>query len=267
METGLRGKTVLITGGSSGVGRAIAMALACEGVDIAIASNQPDDNVATVEEIRTLGVRAVGISADISVEAQVVEMVAQAVTNFGHLDLFVNNAAGTWHQPVTRITSEAWFKTINTNLTACVWACREVCKHMIARRSGSILIVGSTAQYTQAYREAAYHISKSGLRIFKNTLALEMALHGIRVNMLVPGHFPTRLTVGMPEAKVEIMKGQIPLRRLGKTDELGPAAVLLLSDALSPYTTGAELTVDGGLHLRPLPLWSDEELLQMNQPE
>ena len=110
METGIRGKTALITGGSSGIGRAIAMALACEGVDIAIASNQPDDNGATVEEIRTLGVRAVGITADVSVEAQVVEMVAQAITSFGHLDLFVNNAAGTWHQPITRITSESWFK-------------------------------------------------------------------------------------------------------------------------------------------------------------
>ncbi len=267
METGLRGKTALITGGGSGIGRAIALALACEGVDIAIASNQPDNDTETLDEIRALGVRALGLSADVSVETQVVEMVKQTIDRFGHLDLYVNNAAGAWHQPITRLTTDVWLQTLNTNLSACVWACREVCKHMIARRMGSILIVGSTAQYTQAYREAAYHISKSGLRIFKNTLALEMAPYGIRVNLLVPGHFSTRLTAGMADEKVAIMKSQIPLRRIGKTDELGPAAVLLLSDTLSPYTTGAELTVDGGLHLRPLPLWTDEELLHMNLPE
>ena len=120
---------------------------------------------------------------------------------------------------------------------------------------------------TQAYREAAYHISKTGLQVFKNTLALELAPFGIRVNLLVPGHFPTGLTAGVSEQTERIMRGQIPLRRLGRTSELGPAAVLLLSDQLSPYTTGAEIAVDGGLHLRPLPLWSDDELKAMNLPE
>jgi NAD(P)-dependent dehydrogenase (short-subunit alcohol dehydrogenase family) len=247
MDTGLKGKTALITGGGSGIGRAIALALAHEGVHTAIASFQAEDEA--VREIEALGVRAHHIMTDVSVEDQVVLMVEQATAFFGQLDLYVNNVATTRHQPITKITN-----------------CREVCKHMIGRRQGSILIVGSTAQYTQAYREAAYHISKTGLRVFKNTLALEMAPYGIRVNLLVPGHFPTKLTAGASEAVVQTMKGEIPLRRLGRTEELGPAAVLLLSDKLSPYTTGAELTVDGGLHLRPLPLWTDEEIEQMNQP-
>jgi NAD(P)-dependent dehydrogenase (short-subunit alcohol dehydrogenase family) len=264
METGLRGKTALITGGGSGIGRAIAIALAREGVDIAIASFQAEDEV--LREIEALGARARHILTDVSEEAQVVSMVEQAIATFGHIDLYVNNVATTRHEPITKITSDAWLTTMNTNLSACVWACREVCKHMIGRRQGSILIVGSTAQYTQAYREAAYHISKSGLRVFKNTLALEMAPYGIRVNLLVPGHYPTNLTASASEAVVQTMKGEIPLRRLGRMEELGPAAVLLLSDKLSPYTTGAELTVDGGLHLRPLPLWTDDEIEQMNLP-
>jgi glucose 1-dehydrogenase len=198
------------------------------------------------------------------VEDQVNAMVAQAIEVFGHIDLYVNNAAGTWHQPITQITTEAWLNTLNTNLSACLWACREVCRHMVARRQGSILIVGSTAQYNQAYREAAYHITKTGLRVLKDTLALEMAPYGIRVNLLVPGHYPTRLTASLAEDKAATLRHEIPLRRFGNPDEVGPAAVLLLSDALSSYTTGAELAIDGGLRLRPLPLYTDEEITQLN---
>lgn len=267
VDSGLHGKTALITGGGSGIGKAIALALAREGVNVAVASNQPERDAAAIRDIEALGVRAASISADVRDEMQVIDMVRGAVEALGGLDLFVNNAAIAQHEPVTRITTEAWLNTLHTNLSACVWACREVCKHMIGRGGGSILIVGSTAQYTQAYREAAYHISKTGLRVFKNTLALEMAPYRIRVNLLVPGHFNTPLTAGMPEDRAAIMRGQIPLRRFGDPDELGAAAVLLLSDKLSPYTTGAELTIDGGLHLRPLPLWSDEEIAQMNSPE
>lgn len=265
VDTGLRGKTALITGGSSGIGKAIALALAQEGVDLVIASNQVADSA--IREIEAAGVHTIHIWTDVSLEEQVVDMVRQAIAAFGRLDLFVNNAAIARHEPVTRITADAWMTTINTNLAACVWASREVCKHMIARGQGSVLIVGSTAQYTQAYGEATYHISKTGLRVFKNTLALEMASHGIRVNLLVPGHYTTNLTAGMAEDKARIMQGQIPLRRFGRTEELGAAAVLLLSDRLSPYTTGAELTVDGGLHLRPLPLFNDDEIRAMNLPD
>jgi len=262
MDSGLRGKTALITGGGSGIGRAIALALAAEGVNVAIASRHPAEEVRY--EIAAFGVQALRIQADVSDEAQVIGMVEQTIAHFGHLDLYVNNAAMARHQPVTKITTDAWLATLNTNLSACIWACREASQHMIARGQGSILIVGSTAQYTQAYKEAAYHITKTGLRVFKNTLALEMAPFGIRVNLLVPGHYVTPLTEGISAEAEAIMKSQIPLRRFGETEELGATAVLLLSDKLSPYTTGAEFTVDGGLHLRPLPLVDDDELHAMN---
>lgn len=263
MDSGLKGKTALITGGSSGIGRAIALALAAEGAQVAIADLHRDD--ASLREIEARG--GLYIQADVSEESQVVAMVSSALAGFGHLDLFVNNAAITRHQPVTQITTDAWLKTLHTNLTACMWACREIGRHMIARKQGSILIVGSTAQYTQAYKEAAYHISKTGLRVYKNTLALEMAPFGVRVNLLVPGHYVTGLTSQIPAATEALLKQQIPLRRFGSAEELGASAVLLLSDKLSPYTTGAELTVDGGLHLRPLPMYTDQQLIEMNQPE
>ncbi len=262
MDSGLSGKNALISGGGTGIGRAIATALANEGVNIAIGSNQAEDDV--LSEIEARGVRALHVPADVSVEGDVTNMVDAAIMQLGSIDLYVNNAAITMHQPITRISSAAWLKTINTNLSACVWACREICRHMILRGGGSILIIGSTAQFSQAYGEAAYHISKTGLRIFKNTLAIEMAPHGIRVNLLVPGHFVTPLTEGISSKQAEIVLGQIPLRRFGRTRELAATALLLLSDRLSPYTTGAEFVVDGGLHLRPLPMVSDEELLSMN---
>lgn len=262
MDSGLAGKNALITGGGSGIGRAIALALAREGVNIAIGSNRPEE--AALQEILEHGVRSLHILTDVSSESQVTRMVDAAIQDMGGLDLFVNNAAIARHQPITRLTTEAWRATIDTNLSACLWACRRVCRHMIERGGGSILIVGSTAQYNQAYGEASYHISKTGLRVFKNTLALEMAPHGIRVNLLAPGHFETPLTAGINAEQAAILQRSIPLRRFGSTNELAATAVLLLSDRLSPYTTGADFVVDGGLHLRPLPLLTDGQLLSLN---
>ncbi len=264
METGLRGKTALVTGGSSGIGKGIALALAEEGVDLAIASRAPDP--AALEEIRGRGVRCLRIEADVSREADAVRMVRQAVEGLGRLDLYVNNAAWAWHQPFTRIDTESWRRTIDTNLSACLWGCREACRHMIPRRQGSILVVGSTSRLMVSYRETAYRISKTGLRVLVENLAVEMAPYGIRVNSVTPGHFRTRLTAGVPAEVEEKMLRMIPAHRFGQPLDIGRAAVFLLSDLLSPYTYGADLVVDGGLALRPLPLIDEDEAFALNLP-
>jgi NAD(P)-dependent dehydrogenase (short-subunit alcohol dehydrogenase family) len=264
VDAGLRGKAALITGGSSGIGLGIARALAQEGVNLAVASRHPDTKA--LDELRQLGVRVVEITADVSQEVDVSRMVKTAIASLGRVDLYVNNAAWAWHQPITRIDSQSWMNTINTNLSACVWACREVARHMIELRNGGILIVGSTAMLTPLYRETAYRISKTGLKVMMEILALELAPYGIRVNMIVPGHFVTRLTADFIGKPLENLKQQIPLRRTGEPAEIGPAAVLLLSDKLSSYTTGTFLVVDGGLHLRPLPIFRDDEIATMNVP-
>src|SRR5215213_5760338 len=98
----------------------------------------------------------------------------QAIAALGHLDCYVNNAAWAWHQPITQIDTETWHRTLDTNLSSCMWACRDVCKHMIAQGSGSIVIISSTSRFTPSYREAAYRISKEGLHIFMQNLAVEM---------------------------------------------------------------------------------------------
>ncbi len=262
MDAGLRGRTALVTGGSSGIGRGIALALADEGVDVAVASRAPDP--AALDEIRSRGVRCLRIQADVSREDETVRMVREAIDGLGRIDLYVNNAAWAWHQPFTRIDSRSWYATIDTNLSACVWACREVCRHMIGRRRGSILIVGSTSRFTISYRETAYRVSKTGLRVLVENLSGEMAPYGIRVNMVTPGHFRTRLTGSVPRSIEEKMLALIPSHRFGQPENIGRAAVFLLSDALSPYTYGADLVVDGGLSLRPLPLLSEEEAYTLN---
>jgi len=262
MDAQLRGKTALVTGGTSGIGFHIALALAGEGVAVAIAARRPDAQA--VAAIQARGVRVLPIQADVSHEAGVVAMVQQAIQEFGHLDLYVNNAAVAQHQPLTKISSAAWQTTLNTNLAGCLWACREVAKHMVPRKQGSILIVGSTAMYTPGPTETVYRITKMGLKALSQSLAVELAPYRIRVNLLVPGHYRTRLTSGIPPAIEELLTRQIPLRRFGQLQECGHAAVMLLSDALSGYTTGAELVVDGGLHLRPLMFISDQELQGLN---
>jgi NAD(P)-dependent dehydrogenase (short-subunit alcohol dehydrogenase family) len=255
MDAQLFGKSALITGGTSGIGLAIAHALAKEGVDVAIASRKLDPQVE--ESLRQGGNRVLGISADVSQEGEVVRMVAATLETFGRLDIFVNNAAIAQHQPLTKIDTETYRKVLDTNLSACLWGCREVARHFVARGGGSILIVGSTSM--------VYRITKFGLKSLAQSQAVELAPYGIRVNLLVPGHYRTRLTQGIPAAIETQLMGQIPLRRFGDTSDCGNAAVFLLSDALSAYTTGAELVVDGGLALRPLFFGTEEDLQQLNR--
>ena len=262
LETGLAGKKALITGGSVGIGLAIAKALAREGVQLAIASRHPDP--VGIDELKKLTETVVVLQADVSQESDVVRMVQGSVRALDGLDIYVNNAARNQFEPVSRITSKGFYSTINTNLTACVWACREVSKHLIAQRSGSILIIGSTVRAAPSYRAAAYRISKMGLKMYMETLAIELAPYKIRVNMITPGHNPTRLTAFMSSETQESVRSQIALRRSGDPNETGPAAVLLLSDQISSYTTGADLVIDGGLTLRPLVRMSDEELFRLN---
>jgi 3-oxoacyl-[acyl-carrier protein] reductase len=153
-----------MTGGWSGIDRGIARAPAEEEVGLAIASRNPDP--ATIEDMRSLGIRCMAIRANVSRKADVVRMVAEAINDLGgRVDLFVSNAAWVWHRPLTKIDGRSWHATIDTNLSACLSACREACRHMVERRAGSIVIVGSTSRFTISCRETAYWISKMGFAL------------------------------------------------------------------------------------------------------
>jgi NAD(P)-dependent dehydrogenase (short-subunit alcohol dehydrogenase family) len=262
LDTGLSGKRALVTGGGSGIGRAIALALAGEGASVAIADLGSHPTV--LAEIAAKGVRAHGIVADVSREGDVVRMVAEAATALGGLDLYVNNAAGTWHEAVTQITRAAFDKTMATNVAASVFACREVARIFVRQRSGSILAVASTALVSAQPRETAYRASKAALKAHIEVAAVELAPFGVRVNVLTPGGTNTPFVAEASPAQRAAAVRQIPLRREARPEELASAAVFLLSDRLAGYITGSDLIVDGGLRLRPIFGGSDEELAALN---
>ena len=262
LETGLAGKRALITGGCSGIGRAIALALADEGVDVAIADLRLRAEV--VAEIASKGVRAHAILADVSRENEVVRMVQEATSVLGGLDLYVNNAAGTWHESLTRVTGFGIERTMATNFAASVFASREVARVFVAQKRGAILAVGSTATVSAQPRETAYRASKAALKAHIEVAAIELAPFGIRVNLLTPGGTDTPFVANAPEAQRAAAIREIPLRREARPEEMAPAALFLLSDRLAGYITGAELIVDGGLRHRPIFGGSDDDLAALN---
>lgn len=267
MDLGLSGRNALVTGGGRGIGRAIALALASEGANVAIVGRRPEPE--TLAELSRLGVRAWSLSADLGRERDVISMVDEAVERMGSVDLFVGAAGAHWHEPVTKLTEANIMKTLRLNLISNMIGCRELARPMIARGSGSILLVASTIQYMAAYRESSYRVSKVGLRVYAETLALELAPFGIRVNVLSPGVFPTKLSARLQErlrdpAFRERLLGSIPMRRLGDPSECGEIAAFLLSDRVASYITGGDFVVDGGFRLRPMALIDDDEILLMN---
>jgi NAD(P)-dependent dehydrogenase (short-subunit alcohol dehydrogenase family) len=237
MDTGLGRKRAAVCGGASGIGAAIASSLREEGARVIVLDrNEPAD-----------------IRADLGVEEEAIEAVYRAAEILGKLDLLVHTPAVTLHQPVTEVTRTALESMLSSNFAACVWTCREAGRRMREAGTGSILVVGSTAVYTPARGESVYRATKAAVKAFVEVLALELAPHGIRANILTPGAFATPLTAGMREEQRNALLREVPLARGGQPRELCATALLLLSDRLSPYTTGAEFVVDGGLRLRPMP--------------
>jgi NAD(P)-dependent dehydrogenase (short-subunit alcohol dehydrogenase family) len=241
IETGLRDKRALVAGGASGIGRAIVLALEEEGAAVAVVDRDPPE------------VGAARLQVALGEPEASERAVARAAEALGGLDLLVYTAAVARHEPVARLTAAAWQETIASNLAGCVWTCREAGRLLAADGGGAILVVGSTSVYTPAAGESLYRASKAALKAFVEVLALELAPSSVRVNLLTPGAVDTPLTAGMTAAQREALLAEIPLGRQAVTAELAPTALLLLSDALSPYTTGAEFVVDGGIRLRPMP--------------
>ena len=192
MDSGLKGMRALITGGPTGIGFGIAEGLAREGTNLVLASRRPGDEA--VRRQRRSGVDCEWVQPHASSEDGVIRMVHQAWQVFDGLDLYVNNAAGTWHEAITKLTSDSWEKTQTTNVSACAYACREVGRRFIGQGRGSLLIIGSTAAHVPLYRGSAYRVSKAGRTTLMEVLAIELIPFGIRVNLLTPGVFLTELT-------------------------------------------------------------------------
>lgn len=251
LDTGLEGRSAFVTGGASGIGQSITVGLASEGVRVRVADIRPAQE--TLQMVAREGGSASAVLVDVRSEESLVSAIAAAAADLGGIDMFVNVAATYAAQAITAVEDEVWSNLLRTNVTACALACKAIAKHMIDRGNGSILIVGSTVVCAPSYAGAAYRASKSALRSYSETLAIELAPFGVRVNMLTPGPFPTGLVRDLPAEQRGAAAREVPLgQREGLLPEVRATALFLLSDQLASYITGTEVFVDGGLHLRPL---------------
>ncbi|MGN9813426.1 SDR family oxidoreductase [Micromonospora sp. BQ11] len=244
----LDGKRAVITGGDSGIGRAVAIAFAREGADVLISylPEEEDDARETVQLVEKAGRKAVTIPGDIRDEAHCQEIISQAVSGLGGLDILVNNAAYQMSQPggITDITTEQFDQVLKTNLYAMFWLSKAAVPHM---QPGSTIINTASIQAYQPSPDLLdYATTKAGIIAFTKGLAQGLAEQGIRVNAVAPGPIWTPLIPAtMPEEKVESFGEDVPLGRAGQPAELAPAYVFFASQE-SSYVTGEVLGVTGG---------------------
>ncbi len=248
----LKGKTALVTGGGQGIGRAIALALAREGAQVAVLDVAADRAAAVAREIEALGVKGLALAADLRRRAEVEGAVAEALAQWGQLDVLVNNAGWDRMQPFLESDEETWDRIIGINFKGALYVLKAALPAMVARGSGRVISIASDAGRVGSSNEAVYAGTKGALIAFSKTLAREMARHGITVNVVCPGITETALLQGIREespknAKViEAIGRSIPLGRIGAPEDIAGAVVFLASPEAG-YITGQTLSVSGGL--------------------
>jgi 3-oxoacyl-[acyl-carrier protein] reductase len=245
MPARLLGKTALITGGNTGIGRAVALAYADEGADVAIAwlAREPEAR-SLVDAIERKGRRALAVRTDVTVERDVRALVADVRQAFGRIDVLVNNAGIQKPQALTEMSVEDWDRMMAVHLRGAFLCCREVAPVMIAQRSGRIIVLTSQLAYLGRPRYTAYSAAKGGLLTFTRALAQELAPHGILVNSVSPGLIDTGFDP-LPEEVKRAHAASLPLKRLGVPEDLTGAFVFLASDD-SRYFCGQTLHPNGG---------------------
>jgi glucose 1-dehydrogenase len=267
---GLRGKNVLITGGTSGIGQAIAVRFAEYGANVAINYLRTPEEAHDTEEqvhactarVRAMGVRDVLVGGDVSDEDAVVRMVGEAIRGLGGIDVLVNNAGIQISRPSDELSSADFDRVLAVNLRGAFLCAREAIRHLLAEeKGGSIVNISSVHQLIPKPGYLGYSTSKGGMMNLTRTLALEYAGRGIRVNGVGPGATVTpinRAWIDDPVKRAQVEE-HIPMRRAGDADEMAGVTCFLASD-MAAYMTGQTLFVDGGLTLFPsfLTPWSSE---------
>jgi 3-oxoacyl-[acyl-carrier protein] reductase len=243
----LKGRTALVTGGSRGIGRAVALALAEEGADVAInyvSSEAAARDVA--DHIAKMGRRAILAQADVSDYPDTFRMAQDVLRDFGHLDILVNNAGINSDKTFTKMDHASWRKVLGTNLDG-VFNCTKVfVDQMLAQGYGRVVNMTSVIGQIGNFGQANYAASKAGVAAFTKSLAKELAGKGLTVNAVAPGFIETEMVAGIPDKVKERLLAQIPLKRFGTADEVARAVVYIVSSD-GDYITGAELSINGGL--------------------
>jgi glucose 1-dehydrogenase len=245
----LNGKVALVTGSSSGIGKAIAIRLACEGCDVCVNYHgNPQGGEDTKARIEQLGRKAISVQADVANAAAVRTLVQRCVAELGGLDIMVNNAGIEIRSPILEVTEEQWDLVINVTLKGVFLGLQEAARHMVQRGWGRIITISSIHEEVTMPGNAPYCAAKGGVRMLTRTAAVELAPHGITVNNVAPGAIATpinRTTLVDPEA-VAALKAEIPLGRLGDPEEVAGVVAFLASDDAA-YVTGSTYTIDGGM--------------------
>ncbi|MCM3632074.1 MULTISPECIES: 3-oxoacyl-[acyl-carrier-protein] reductase [Paenibacillus] len=249
MFAGLEGKKALVTGASRGIGRAIAIALAEAGADVAINYSGSEQAAAeTAEAVRELGRKAIIIKANVGLAAEFEDMVKQVVEQLGAIDILVNNAGITRDNLIMRMKEEEFDQVIETNLKGVFNGIKAVTRPMMKQRSGKIINISSVVGVLGNPGQANYVAAKAGVIGLTKASARELAARNITVNCVAPGFIQTDMTDKLPDDMKQSLAGQIPLAKLGEAADIANAVRFLASDAAS-YMTGQTIHVDGGMYM------------------
>ena len=245
----LEGKVALVTGGNGGLGLGMALGLAEAGAGIAVAARNAEKTATALGQIEATGVKALGLTADVSRESDIAEMVSQTIDAFGRLDILVNNAGMVVRKEPQDLTTEEWDQVLDVNLRGAFLAAKSAYPHMKRQGGGKIINIGSMFSiFGGGGSGAPYSSSKGGLVQLSKSLAVAWAKDNIQSNTILPGWIMTELTSDIPlrqPERYDMISRRIPTGRWGEPEELKGAAIFLASPA-SDYVTGAVLTVDGG---------------------
>lgn len=248
MSKPLEGKTALVTGAGTGIGRAIALAFGAAGAAVMLAGRRRELLEKVRQEVEAAGGMAHVHAADVSVQPDAAGLVQAAVQSLGRLDILVNNAGRTYDQLIFRMKWDELDDVLKTNLQSMFFTSAAAGKVMIGQKAGSIINVTSVVALTGNAGQSAYVASKAGVIGLTKSLAQEFGSRSVRVNAVAPGFIETEMTASLPEALKQTYLARVPLRRFGAADEVARVVVFLASDAAA-YMTGQVLAVDGGLHM------------------
>lgn len=240
-------RAAVVTGGSRGIGRAVCLTLADQGVNVVV--NYAGSAAAAEETVslcREKGAEAIAVQADVSDAAQVEALFAAATEAFGRVDILVNNAGITRDNLIVRISEEDFDAVLNTNLKGAFLCCKKAARLMMRQRWGRIVNLSSVVGLRGNAGQVNYAASKAGVVGMTKSLAKELASRGVTVNAVAPGFIETDMTAAMPQAAKDAMMPTIPMQRLGAPEDVAKAVAFLASDEAA-YVTGQVLAVDGGM--------------------
>lgn len=244
----LSGQIALVTGGSQGIGRATALALADLGADVAVMARSLDKCEAVAEEITARGRRALAVAGDLGQADQIKAAVEKTARELGPISILVNNAAITRDGLLLRMKRDDWDEVLNTNLTGVFLMIQQVLPMMTKARRGRIINLTSVVAQSGNVGQANYIAAKSGLIGLTKAVAREYASRQITVNAIAPGYIETQMTAGLPDAAKQAMLDQIPLRRPGSDQDVAAAVAFLASDEAG-YITGQVININGGMYM------------------